>query len=71
VAASYASSFPPEWFETLRGAPVEISGSDGYYRGSDDQASLIILRGDWVVEVMTAGISRAETLEIARSLDFV
>jgi hypothetical protein len=70
VDVSYASSFPPEWFEGLSGIPVEISGSDGYYRAGGGQVSLIILRGAWVVEVMTAGVSQAETLAIARSLNF-
>jgi hypothetical protein len=69
VSVSYAASFPPEWFDGLTGAPVEISGSDGYYRASGDQVSLIILRGAWVVEVMTAGVSEAETLAIAGSLN--
>jgi hypothetical protein len=70
VNVSYASAFPPEWFEGLTGTRVAISGSDGYYRGGDDHASLIVLRGEWVVEVITAGLSKRETVEIARSLDF-
>jgi hypothetical protein len=48
-------------------------GSDGYYRGGGDHASLIVLRGEWVVEwvveVITAGPSKRNTLEIASSLD--
>ena len=70
VHVSYATAFAPEWFDGLTGAPVEISGSDGYYRTSGDQVSLIILRGAWVVEVITVGVSQAETLAVARSLNF-
>jgi hypothetical protein len=69
VDVSYASAFPPEWFEGLTGTRVSIGESDGYYRGGGDHASLIVLRGQWVVEVITAGLSKRETLEIARSLD--
>jgi hypothetical protein len=70
VHVSYATAFAPEWFEGLTGAPVEILGSDGYYRTSGDLVSLIILRGAWVVEVITVGVSEAETLAVARSLNF-
>jgi hypothetical protein len=70
VNVSYASSFPPEWFEGLTGTRVEIAGWGAYYRSGDDHASLTVLRGEWVVEVVTAGLSKRETLEIARSLDF-
>jgi hypothetical protein len=69
VSVSYASAFPPEWFDGLAGTRVDIAGSDGYYRGSADHDSLIILRGEWVIEVITAGLSERETIEIARSLD--
>jgi hypothetical protein len=58
VGVSYTASFPPEWFEGLTGALVEISGSDGYYRASGDQGSLIILRGAWVVEVIPLACPR-------------
>jgi hypothetical protein len=37
--------------------------------GGGDHASLIVLRGEWVVEVITAGLSKREPLEIASSLD--
>jgi len=70
VNVSYAAAFPPEWFEGLTGTRVEIAGSGAYYRSGDDHASLIVVRGEWVVEVVTAGLSKRETIEIARSLDF-
>ena len=69
VRVSHAASFPPEWFEGLTGAPVEISGSNGYYRASGNQISLIILHEALVVSVTTDGVSEAETLAIARSLN--
>jgi hypothetical protein len=69
VTVSHAASFPPEWFEGLTGAPVDISGADGYRRANDDRISLVVLHEPWVVTVSTVGVAESDVLSVARSLD--
>ena len=69
VTVSHAAAFPPEWFEGLTGAPVDISGSDGCWRATGDRISLVVLHEPWVVTVSTVGVTESEVLSVARSLD--
>jgi hypothetical protein len=70
VSISPAASSPPEWFDGLSGEPVDIAGNRGYYRESKNRkVSLITVTEDWVIEVNTAEVARADVLQIARSLD--
>jgi hypothetical protein len=70
VMVSPSAAQPPEWFDGLSGDPVEVPGGEGYLRATGTQISLIVVAGDLLFEVVTAGVGEHETLAVARSLPF-